>query len=42
MHSLKNTIRALLATPLALGLPSGAALAAPVYSLTDLGTLGGM
>jgi len=39
--NLKMTIRALLATPLALALPFGASHAAPQYITTDLGTLGG-
>ncbi len=39
--NLRMNIRALLAAPLACALPFGAALAAPQYTITDLGTFGG-
>ncbi|NOU14538.1 MAG: hypothetical protein HOO92_11365, partial [Methylococcaceae bacterium] len=41
MTILRNTIKALLAAPLAFGIPVGVTLAAPAYTVTDLGTLGG-
>ncbi len=41
MKNLRNIIKALLAAPLAIGLPIGTAHAVPQYTLTDLGTLGG-
>jgi probable HAF family extracellular repeat protein len=41
MKTLQITITALLAIPLALGLPLDVLHAAPQYSITDLGTLGG-
>lgn len=41
MNILQNTIRAMLAAPLALGLPVTALQAAPQYFIHDLGTLGG-
>ncbi|QPK63378.1 HYR domain-containing protein [Methylomonas sp. LL1] len=41
MKTLQITLRTLLAAPLALGLPFAAIHAAPQYSISDLGTLGG-